>query len=234
MMFNLEEEVGGDSLGSWCQIWGVAIWLLWTWRNNEIFQEDFLKPTCPVEMIRKSWKLYCNSTDDVAENVVNPMPNSNTLSVDGAVSQGSKKAGCGGIIRNNKGEWISGFSHFLGRCDVEEAEEWAILLGLRLAWDEGFRRIMVESDSKMVIDKLLSGSTDITSSLVFLQIREMLCRAWEVKLHFAPRSLNALADAMAKRGLTISNVLNVCPDSLRHVLAKDCMRLDPLTIISNI
>lgn len=93
-------------------------------------------------------------------------------------------------------------------------EEWALLLGLRSAWEEGLKKIMVDSDSKTVIDKLLNGSNDNTSSLVFLQVRGMFCGDWEVKLQCVPRSLNTLADTMAKEGLSNSVVFNVCPDKL--------------------
>ncbi|KAL5746941.1 hypothetical protein ACOSP7_023931 [Xanthoceras sorbifolium] len=40
---------------------------------------------------------------------------------------------------------------------VLEGELWGIFEGLKLAWDAGYRRIIVESNSKSAMDILLSG-----------------------------------------------------------------------------
>ncbi|KAK4286586.1 hypothetical protein QN277_003122 [Acacia crassicarpa] len=242
--FNLTEDLSRDSNGRWNLIWGVGIWFLWIWRNNQVFNDEFQKPPCPTGVISRSWKLFSEFPelqsdpggiqDSTIKRWIPPPDGWIKLNTDGAVSVENRKAGCGGVVRDNKGRWISGFIQYIGCCEVIESEEWALLYGLKQVWEEGFRRVVVESDAKLLIDKLMQGRTDPNSSNVYLQIKEMLCQKWEIILQYVPREANALADALAKEGLSISSLLNVCPDNLRAVLLNDCMGLDPLLGFSNI
>ncbi|MBA0815447.1 hypothetical protein Gohar_000217 [Gossypium harknessii] len=75
-------------------------------------------------------------------------------------------ASAGEVVRDDKGDWISGFSRSLGVATVLHSELWAILDGLNLAWDRGFRKIILESDSKEAIDIINNGS-DFLSSFLF-------------------------------------------------------------------
>lgn len=67
MLFNLRVAVGRDNPNSWSQIWGVAVWFLWLWRNKEVFSDDFHKPVDPVGAILRSWKLFCPSPELVLQ-----------------------------------------------------------------------------------------------------------------------------------------------------------------------
>ena len=49
-------------------------------------------------------------------------------------------ATAGGALRDWNGDWLGGFSVQLGTCSEFEAEPWAALHGLRLAWEQGIRR----------------------------------------------------------------------------------------------
>lgn len=42
------------------------------------------------------------------------------LSIDGCVDNAKDKAGCGGVIRDDEGSWITCFSTNLGSCSVDE------------------------------------------------------------------------------------------------------------------
>lgn len=134
------------------------------------------------------------------------------------------------MIKDSTGNWMVGFTHELGQCGVLKTEEWAMCLGLKLAWEEGFKKILVETDSKLLVDKLMAPSDDPNSSLVFHQIREYLKKAWEVEFKYIPRKQNSMADALAKEGLSSSFILFLCPINLRTVLLNDCMGLDPLAL----
>ena len=63
----------------------------------------------------------------------------------------SRRAGCGGLLRDETGIWISEFSCNLGMCTPLVAEHWAMLHGLELAWDKGCRNLQIEVDSKSTI-----------------------------------------------------------------------------------
>ena len=61
-------------------------------------------------------------------------------------------AGFGGLLRNDRGIWVHGFSRFCGRSSNLLAELSAIWRGLQLAWDFGYRSIIIEYDSKSALD----------------------------------------------------------------------------------
>jgi hypothetical protein len=44
----------------------------------------------------------------------------------GGATGGNSVSGCGGILRNDRGEWICGFSKCMGVCSVFVAELWGI------------------------------------------------------------------------------------------------------------
>ncbi|KAK4278488.1 hypothetical protein QN277_016327 [Acacia crassicarpa] len=150
------------------------------------------------------------------------------INVDGAVSRYESRAGCGGVIRDRSGEWVAGFTHFLGSCSVFQAEEWAILKGLSLAWDLGLRRIILESDAKEVLDMLDDDRMGSRGDLLYWSIKDLMSRGWELKFQFAPRDRNVVADTLAKQGLSSSAFLDTCPDYLRTLVSNEMMGLIPL------
>ena len=59
------------------------------------------------------------------------------------------------IIRKGKTsslEWEDGFTMKPGCSRIEEAESWALLHGIRLAWKIGTRRLLVQIDKRAGID----------------------------------------------------------------------------------
>ena len=71
-----------------------------------------------------------------------------TPNSDGCLKKLADTACCGGLLRNHNGDWKIGYSVKLGTCSIEEAEMWALIYGLRLAWEEGIRFLVAELDSK--------------------------------------------------------------------------------------
>ena len=71
-----------------------------------------------------------------------------TLKTDGCVRLKRRHGGGGGggLLRGSSGEWVVGFSINLGVCSIEEAELWAIVHGLRVAWRIGIRALIEETD----------------------------------------------------------------------------------------
>ena len=70
------------------------------------------------------------------------------MNVDGAASGNRRVAGCGGIIRDATGFWQDGFSVNLGYTTNVVAELWGILIGLKLTWNKGIHKFLIETNSK--------------------------------------------------------------------------------------
>ncbi|KAK2638305.1 hypothetical protein Ddye_026100 [Dipteronia dyeriana] len=60
--------------------------------------------------------------------------------------------GGGGVVRDHLKTWVIGFALNKGSGRVLKAELWSILEGLKLVWQYGFRKIIVEIDSKLAVD----------------------------------------------------------------------------------
>ncbi|GAU47984.1 hypothetical protein TSUD_272290 [Trifolium subterraneum] len=64
------------------------------------------------------------------------------------------RAGFGGLFRKGDGEWIRGFSGYLGVTNITLAELMTVYHGLKIAREAGYNRLFCYSDSKTVLDLL--------------------------------------------------------------------------------
>lgn len=69
------------------------------------------------------------------------------LNSDGSVVNAGSNAACGGVLRDETGNFIFGFAVNSGACSIIATKLWGIYHGLRIAWDRGFRHIRVYCDS---------------------------------------------------------------------------------------
>ncbi|RZB56873.1 hypothetical protein D0Y65_045822 [Glycine soja] len=73
------------------------------------------------------------------------------LNIDGSSLGNPGSLGFGGIVRDSRGFWFSGFyGHFDHTTNIH-VELLAILNGMRHAWNNGFRHIIIETDSLVAI-----------------------------------------------------------------------------------
>ncbi|KAF7812572.1 reverse transcriptase [Senna tora] len=103
------------------------------------------------------------------------------INIDGSCTSLSNNIAAGGIVRDYCGNWVLGFSKFLGGGTILCAKFWAILIGLELANSAEGSKIIVESDSLAVIT-LINDLNTPTSHHFFLSSR--------------------VADALAKYGIS--------------------------------
>ncbi|KAK2360500.1 Polynucleotidyl transferase, ribonuclease H superfamily protein [Trifolium repens] len=76
------------------------------------------------------------------------------LNSDGATRTNDKTAGCGGVLRDDRGMWLVGFAKALGDTTAYMAELWGIYEGLKLAKHRGTTRIEVRTDSQVIAQSL--------------------------------------------------------------------------------
>ncbi|KAK8502048.1 hypothetical protein V6N12_003397 [Hibiscus sabdariffa] len=100
------------------------------------------------------------------------------LNSDGALDSRNGIVSCGGLIRDDRGSWLIGFSKRIGICSILEAELWGIYEGLFAAWSIGSRYLLVESDCLEAINLINNRSnSEGTISMVY-SISEVLNRSW--------------------------------------------------------
>ena len=112
-------------------------------------------------------------------------------------------AGAGGVLRDQMGSWIRGFARNIGICSSVTAELWAIYEGLLLTWDKGFRKVVLESDSRVAVGFITGDNVRVDKNYnLIMQIKNMVSREWEVEILHVYREANCVADWLANFGLT--------------------------------
>ncbi|EOY16691.1 Polynucleotidyl transferase, putative [Theobroma cacao] len=202
MLKNIQDNTVIDGL-PWSYIFVYTIWLLWCWRSLLIFDSSFTWPHNPQQQIwTKTKKAFdiLNKTQqrvkrDVSISWKKPNKTFVKLSADGSARGQPGGAATGGIIRDDKGEWMLGFIHKIGITFSLNAELWALLQGLNLCWRRGFRKVQVESDSFLAIQKLLMESNTLEPNVHLLRnIKELLLWDWDYRIFYIPHEANQCVD----------------------------------------
>ncbi|XP_031127445.1 uncharacterized protein LOC116029535 [Ipomoea triloba] len=138
----------------------------------------------------QGWETKC--WEKPAEEVVK-------INYDSSSVGGSKSAGCGGTIRNHKGDGLGGFVNKIGYCPPLQAEAWGLLRSIQLVKHLGFKNIVLEGDSTQLTRIFRDGAATRTPILNIVQACKKELRIMESwRLATIPRETNAVADRMTK------------------------------------
>lgn len=219
------------------QLFVLICWFVWRSRNAEAFSDD----KWPLWRINN---LIWSNMDSISiglgssTNMKSPRfiawhrPEGETvkLNVDGSSFGNPGRSGYGGLIRNNSGGWLIGFSGSCGYSTNLNAELQAILYGLDLAWNEGYRNVECESDSKTSLLMIAEGVPYTHPHAPIVDhIRSFLQRHWTLTFHHSLREGNFCADWLAKFGSSKSNgsrIWSLCPSALSSTLLADAMGIE--------
>lgn len=161
----------------WSNIWITACHALWTWRNMEEHNDNYDRPLDPTNYILARARDYkvvsqlhkvvnVEGADNKFKGWKPPISDVIKLNKDGARKY-NNSAGCGGILRNHKGEWKGGFSNNVGNCSALLTEFWGVLEGLKTTQLLGYRKVEINCDSIVVVKALEDkevGSTECVYS----------------------------------------------------------------------
>ena len=133
-----------------------------------------------------------------------PLVGWRVLNTDGAVKGVIGPAGAGGVIRDDNGQWVMGFSEYLSHCTAVKAELHAALRGLQFAKAACIQKLWLQMDSTVVVDMLTRVKPWHTefSSLLHQCHNLLNWEGWEVKVTHCYREANRVADKLAQMGLT--------------------------------
>ncbi|CAL1355748.1 unnamed protein product [Linum trigynum] len=227
----------------WNAFFSIAIWNLWKNRNEGAFRgiEKTLSPPSLVQAIRikagiwyKAWTAPRDSlghrsapTQRVTKDIswIPPPLGWCKLNVDGAANGTHGPAGAGGILRDHQGRWRRGFIVNMGTCSAIQAELWGIFHGLGLAWQNGSRTLIVETDSQLAL-QLIEKRKDPVHPLATLltAIRRRLAQDWVVRLCHTYREGNRVADWLSKHSLVYpygKYELDTPPEALQAIIGDD-------------
>ena len=104
------------------------------------------------------------------------------MNSDGSVCA-SGQAPCGGLLRDAMGRVLGGFVTNLGICPVTIAELWGIYYALHLAWENGFRHLILEVDSMSALQLVRGGVKRLHPyAMVIQRVHNLLSKSWNVCL----------------------------------------------------
>lgn len=120
------------------------------------------------------------------------------INTDGVSKGNPGSAGCGGILRDDVGNWVQGFGYHIGHCSAYMAELWGIFRGLQIAWKLGIKKLIVESDSYSAIQSITAYIKEEHPRLCLVhRIRDWIKKEWEVVILHTFREGNRSADWIA-------------------------------------
>ncbi|RAL38056.1 hypothetical protein DM860_000750 [Cuscuta australis] len=208
---NLRRQQGRHDNNNWAATFVVTCWWIWRWRNNVAFGGDDLDTQYKVAWIKGSITEIERAFDknQVATpflmNTRDPLLKWNpgvdhefTLNVDGSNKVMANRARCGGVIRNNSGECLGGFSYRTRPNNIEEIEAKAIEKGIQWACGRGVRDLEVQSDVREVVN-WITRSTSLKGPIndTIIAIKSWTDRFHKISFRAILHEQNKVADCLA-------------------------------------
>ncbi|CAI0389214.1 unnamed protein product [Linum tenue] len=197
-------------------------WLLWKNRNSLIFEGE-QKTHAHIQFDAKQLKTRIRNAFEQESRIFGagglrerrliswepPQPGWLCVNTDGSVIQANESTSCGGIIRGDDGRFVKAFSANLGGGSITRAELAGIVHGLKLAWEEGARKVLLQTDSNTAVTLIASATTNHPHYTTVAEIRRWLERPWQVKIEHVYREANFVADYLASLGHSLAVGMHV-------------------------
>ena len=131
-----------------------------------------------------------------------PDPGWLKFNTDGSLNGSVGTAVGGGLIRDEFGNWVIGFSRKIGRTDSFVAELWALRDDLQLCRQLNACAVLMELDAKSLVDALNNSSycNSIISPLLD-DCKLLMDQTPQVRIKHTYQEANKCADRLANLGL---------------------------------
>lgn len=124
--------------------------------------------------------------------------------VDGASRRGNPgEAGCGAVILDENGAVVQELSRYLDRTTNNPAEYGGLLMELEALLQLGAKKVVVKSDSQLLV-RQLNGEyrvKDEKLNVLFERAKSLLRQFESCRMVHVRREMNKLADRLANRGI---------------------------------
>ncbi|KAK8519573.1 hypothetical protein V6N12_025606 [Hibiscus sabdariffa] len=102
--------------------------------------------------------------------------NSCTLNSDGAVNLHTSMGSTGGLLHNHFGNWLIGSNKKARLSSPLQAEILGIYVGFRLAWDNDYKHVQVQSDLSEALNLISSPLAESDACAVVRAIAQLVKR----------------------------------------------------------
>ncbi|CAL1372638.1 unnamed protein product [Linum trigynum] len=191
-------------------------WLLWKNRNDYLFRSE-LKTHEQLQFTTKQLRSQITKAFEKESNVFGAgglrerreihweLPPSGwaCVNTDGSATLNPASTSCGGVVRGDDGHLIRAFTANLGGGSITRAELAGIAYGLRLAWEEGIRKVVLQTDSRTARTLIDKATPQHPHYSCVAEIRQWLARPWLVRIEHVFREANFVADHLAFIGHSV-------------------------------
>ncbi|KAL0009356.1 hypothetical protein SO802_010858 [Lithocarpus litseifolius] len=140
----------------------------WLKRNQLIFQNKGTHSTAIVEIRKRAMEYFLcglgpSPTSRSANMLVRwerPGQGKLKLNTDGSAQGNAGLAGGGGVLHDDQGNWVLGYSRKIERTTSFSAELWALRDGLHLCLSKNHLDMEVELDANIIVDALTTTQQD--------------------------------------------------------------------------
>ena len=114
---------------------------------------------------------------------------------------GSDRAGCGGLVRDEQGEWVAGFARHIGSTNSFIAKLWGLREGLLLCYNLNIQSLIVEVDAQAVVAVLRNNDyVNNAISPILDDCKQLAARFQRIQFNHYYRQANHCADLLARMG----------------------------------
>ncbi|KAK8479269.1 hypothetical protein V6N11_064496 [Hibiscus sabdariffa] len=103
-----------------------------------------------------------------------------------------------GVLRDHYGIWVCGFFKFVRRCSTLEVELRRMTTRLKIAWDMGFRQLVVKADNMDAIKVLRNQFHKRNLISLINYVRDLCQQEWRVSFAHIVRRNNRVTGRLAK------------------------------------
>lgn len=217
----------------WKAKFAFTLWGIWKARNEKVFRGATCSHLRVVQkvlaQVHEMKCLMTHSNERLASALwvgwAAPRSGWRKLNTDGSFKSTSGLASAGGLIRDDRGASEWGFTMKVGRANTFKKELWGLREGLRLCWEREVDKVIVEMDSKGVVDVMADpasreeGWGSLLEDCMFLA-----SKLTNVKFNHVLREGNRCADLLTNLGHTSNRGTTVWddpPDELMGLLLAD-------------
>ncbi|CAI9756749.1 unnamed protein product [Fraxinus pennsylvanica] len=210
----------------------MLLWSFWFRRNKYVHEQLWLDPRKiadnalgMLESFNKARKTNCAQ---IRKHFKWTPPDLNflKLNVDGATFQELEKARIGAVLRDSFGKVIMAMSKIEIRVEESEAIELlAIFRGLQLCVNMGIQNLLVESDSKLVVEALqIERMLNSSLGVLYQEVKHLATQFVNCKYSHIYRECNMVAHKLARHAKLVDDIcvwLDSIPDCVSQAIWLD-------------
>lgn len=206
----------GRNCADWQAFWAIACYKIWQSHNQKIHNLDFVLPGNLVNDIKLSTTNYYRAmalNQKVVAKPISSIQNGWKSADNGWLTINTKEgvtknqnARYDGVIRNHKGDWISGFSRNAGTCDIFQVEFWGVFEGFKLAYSSVISKVEFQVNGMEVAKALTSAKDSRKLGLGLIRsIQANLLSLSSVHIKIIRLETNKCTNSLGKHSLAMSS-----------------------------